>query len=88
MIETHVVNFDITTSFEEWVKTYDGSAELQKQAGITSLFRGVNKDDPTKVCAVMQAAPGTMDAFMSANAELIASSGHVLESTIDTIYIG
>ena len=88
MIETHVVTFDITTSFEEWAKAYDGSAELQKKSGIISLFRGVNKDDPMKVCAVMQAAPGIMDAFISANAEMIASSGHVLESTIDTIYIG
>ena len=87
MIETHVVTFDITTSFEEWAEAYDGSAELQKLYGITSLFRGVNKDDPTKVCAVMQADPGTMDNFMSTNAELIASSGHVLESTTDTIYI-
>mgnify|MGYP001226426178 CR=1 FL=1 len=66
-----------------------GSPTVPKGMNFEGLKRrGVDKDDPTKVCAVMQAAPGTMDAFMSANAELIASSGHVLESTIDTIYIG
>jgi len=54
----------------------------------TKQIRDVNKDDPTKVCAVMQADPDTMDNFMSTNAALIASSGHVLESTTDTIYIG
>ena len=57
-METHVLTFTITKSFAEWVATYDASLPLQKIAGITSLYRGVSKDDPSKVCAVMQAAPG------------------------------
>ena len=88
MIETPVTTFDITASFEEWADTYDNSADLQKQAGFTSLFRGVYKDNPKKICVVMQAAPGVVDAIISANAEIIASSGHVLESTIVTTYMG
>ena len=59
-METHVLTFTITKSFAEWVATYDASLPLQKIAGITSLYRGVSKDDPRKVCAVMQAAPGVM----------------------------
>ena len=51
-METHVLTFTITKSFAEWVATYDASLPLQKIAGITSLYRGVSKDDPTKVCAV------------------------------------
>ena len=54
-METHVLTFTITKSFAEWVATYDASLPLQKIAGITSLYRGVSKDDPSKVCAVMQA---------------------------------
>ena len=87
MVETHVLTFTITKPFSEWVKTYDASKPLQKIAGITSLYRGVSKDDPTKVCAVMQAKPGVMDAFIADNAELIASSGHVLESTVAQVFV-
>ena len=86
-METNVVTFSITTSFDEWVKVYDGSIEMAKQAGIISLFRGVNKEDPTKVCVVMQAQPGVIDSFMASNAEMIASSGHVLESTVVSVYL-
>jgi|TARA_B110000495_G_C22386639_1_gene249087 hypothetical protein len=88
MVETYVLTFNITNSFDEWVKSYDGSIDLQKQAGITCLFRGVDKEDPSKVCAVMQAAPGAMDGFMASNAEMIAKSGHILESTVASVFIG
>ena len=87
MVETQVLTFTISKPFSEWVKTYDASKPLQKIAGITSLYRGVSKDDPTKVCAVMQAKPGVMDAFIADNAELIASSGHVLESTVAQVFV-
>ena len=86
-METNVVTFSITTNFDEWVKVYDGSIEMAKQAGITSVFRGVDKQDPTKVCVVMQAQPGVIDSFMASNAEMIASSGHVLESTVVSVYL-
>ena len=86
-METNVVTFSITTSFDEWVKVYDGSIEMARQAGITSLFRGVDKEDHTKVCVVMQAQPGVIDSFMASNAEMIASSGHVLESTAVSVYL-
>jgi hypothetical protein len=87
MIETHVLTFTINKSFAEWVATYDASKPLQAAAGITSLYRGVSKEDPTKVCAVMQAEPGVMEAFISDHAELVASSGHVLESTVSQVFI-
>ena len=87
MVETHVLTFTISKPFAEWVKTYDASKPLQKIAGITSVYRGVSKDDPTKVCAVMQAKAGVMDAFIADNAELIASSGHVLESTVAQVFV-
>ena len=87
MVETHVLTFTISKPFDEWVKTYDASQPLQKMAGITSLFRGVSKDDPTKVCAVMKAESGVMEAFIADNADLIASSGHVLESTVAQVFL-
>ena len=47
----------------------------------------MSKDDPTKVCAVMQAESGVMEAFIADNAEMIASSGHVLESTVSQVFV-
>ena len=48
-METHVLTFTINKSFAEWVATYDASLPLQKVAGITSLYRGVSREDPAKV---------------------------------------
>ncbi len=87
MIETHVLTFSINKPFEEWVATYDSSAPLQEAAGIKSLFRGVSKDDPTKVCAVMRAEAGVMEEFIAGNAAMIASSGHILESTVSQVFL-
>ena len=47
----------------------------------------MSKDDPSKVCAVMQAMEGVMEQFISENSEMIASSGHVLESTESNIFL-
>jgi len=87
MLETHVLTFSISKPFEEWVETYDSSTAMQEAAGIKSLFRGLSKDDPTKVCTVMQAQSGVMEQFIAANAEMIASSGHILESTVSQVFL-
>ena len=86
-METHVLTFTITKPFADWAKVYDASAPFQKAAGITSVFRGVSKSDPSKVCAVMQAEPGVMEQFIEDNTELIVSSGHVLESTVSQVFL-
>ena len=86
-METHVLTFTITKSFSDWAKVYDESLPFQKPLGITSLFRGVSKDDPSKVCAVMQAMPGVLEQFIADNTDMIASSGHVLESTLTQVFI-
>ena len=86
-METHVLTFTINKSFAEWVVTYDASLPLQKVAGITSLYRGVSREDPTKVCAVMQAEPGVMEQFIADNTDMIVASGHVLESTVSQVFV-
>lgn len=86
-METHVLTFTITKPFAEWAKTYDASLPLQKIFGIKSLYRGVSQDDPTQVCAVMQAKAGVMAQFMTDNTDMIVASGHVLESTVSKVYL-
>ena len=86
-METHVLTFTINKPFAEWVATYDASLPLQKVAGITSLYRGVSREDSAKVCAVMQAAPGVMEQFIADNTDMIVASGHVLESTVSQVFV-
>ena len=85
-METNIITFDISVEFDDWVKTYDQSISLQKEAGIISLFRGVNKNNPSKCVAILQANPGKLDEFMAENGEMISQSGHIIESTVVNIY--
>ena len=86
-METTVITFDITSSFENWVIAYDESLPKQEEFGLVSLYRGHEKDDPTKCIVIVSADEGALDKFMEANAEMVAASGHVMESTVLTTYV-
>ena len=86
-METTVITFDITSSFENWVIAYDESLPKQEEFGLVSLYRGHEKDDPTKCIVIVSADEGALDKFMGANAEMVAASGHVMESTVLTTYL-
>ena len=51
------------------------------------ILYGVSKENPDQVCAVMQAEPGVMEQFMADHTEIIVASGHVLESTVDQVFV-
>ena len=86
-METPVITFDITSLFEDWANAYDKSLPTQKEFGLKSLYRGHEKDDPTKCVVIVSASEGALDKFMEANAEMVAASGHVMESTVLTTYV-
>ena len=86
-METSVITFNITSSFEDWVNAYDESLPTQKEFGLDSLYRGHEKDNPTKCVVIVSASEGALDKFMEANAEMVAASGHVMESTVLTTYL-
>ena len=86
-METTVITFDITSLFEDWANAYDKSLPAQKEFGLKSLYRGHEKDDPTKCVVIVSASEGALDKFMEANAEMVAASGHVMESTVLTTYV-
>ena len=86
-METTVIIFDITSSFEDWANAYDKSLPAQKEFGLESLYRGHEKDNPTKCVVIVSASEGALDKFMEANAEMVAASGHVMESTVLTTYM-
>ena len=86
-METTVITFDITSSFENWVIAYDESLPKQEEFGLVQLYRGHEKDDPTKCIVIVSADEGALDKFMEANAEMVAASGHVMESTVLKTYL-
>ena len=86
-METTVITFDITSSFENWVIAYEESLPKQEEFGLVSLYRGHEKDDPTKCIVIVSAGEGALDKFMEANAEMVAASGHVMESTVLKTYL-
>ena len=87
-METTVWTFNISVPFSEWVKIYDSEdvTKMHAEAGIKSLFRGVCKDDPSKVCAVQQGTNGVAQKIFEDNKEMIRGAGHIIESTVITAY--
>ena len=55
---------------------------MNAAVGVNSLFRGVSKDDPTKVCAVQQGPVGVAQKIFEDNKDMIRGAGHVIESTV------
>ena len=81
-METTVITFNITSSFEDWVNAYDESLPTQKEFGLESLYRGHEKDDPTKCVVIVSASEGALDKFMEANTEMVATLGQLMERTV------
>ena len=88
MMETTVWTFNLSVPFSEWAKIYDSDdvTKMHASVGIKSLFRGICKDDPTRVCAVQQAPAGVAQKIFEDNKEMIRGAGHIIESTVITAY--
>ena len=51
---TRIMTFNITNTFDEGCRILGSHREIQTAAGINPLFRGPHKDDPQRVCIVIQ----------------------------------
>ena len=87
-METTVWTFNLSVPFAEWAAIYDSDdvAKMHAAVGVQSLFRGVSKDDPSKVCAVQQGPVGVAQKLFEENKEMIAGAGHIIESTVISAY--
>ncbi|QNI54874.1 conserved hypothetical protein (DUF3764) [Synechococcus sp. BIOS-E4-1] len=87
-METTVWTFNLSVPFTEWVKIYDSEdvSKMHSSVGIKTLFRGVSKNDESKVCAVQQAPVGVAQKLFEDNKEMIRGAGHIIESTVITAY--
>ena len=90
-LEITVFDFKISKSFKEWSEVYDSENNIAmlKAAGITSIFRGLNKEDPSRAIVVFQAEEGlAMSMWKNPEAKvMIEASGHIYNETTITQWI-
>ena len=90
-LETTVFTFKISVPFEEWAAVYDSEENIQmmKELGITCLYKGVKKDDPTSVILIEQGKEGKAIAIFEDPSvkPLIESAGHIYDSTFISSYL-
>ena len=88
--ETTVFTFKISVPYEEWAAVYDSDENIQmmKEIGITCLYKGFKKDDPTSVILIEQGEEGKALAMFKDPAvkPLIESAGHIYDSTVISSY--
>ena len=88
-MKTQVMTFKINKPYDHLEKNFDNHREIQAAAGMTPLYRGRSEDDPQKVCIVVHIYDeGKAANFMEENKDAISESGHILESTERSIYLG
>ena len=70
MLEAIVCTLDISNCFAEFADKFDHVEAPGREAkGIQVLYRGVAKDNPSKVMIVVQAEAGVVATHMQDNAE-------------------
>ena len=87
-METTIWTFSLSVPFAEWAAIYDSEdvSKMHEAVGLTSLFRGVSKSDPSKICAIQQGPVGVAQKIFDDNKEMIRGSGHIIESTVISTY--
>ena len=89
-IETTVFTFKISVPYEERAVVYDSkeNIKMNKERGITCLYKGIKKDDPTSVILIEQGEEGKSIAMFEDPAvkPLIESAGHIYNSTVISSY--
>ena len=89
-LETTVFTFKISVPYEEWAAVYESeeNIKMMKETGMTCLYKGVNKDDPTSVIVIEQGEEGKAIAmFKDPEVKpLIESAGHIYDSTVISSY--
>lgn len=86
MVIVHIT-FKITTTFDEWVKTFDADQPQLNADDITTLTRGVNQSDSTQVRIVLRAPSlEVLQQNMQRNTDAINDSGHVIDSTAFEVF--
>ena len=90
-IETSVITFKITNTFEEWVKIFDSkdTDKFHKNIGLKPIYRGKNLSNPKEIIVIHQGKEGIAKHVFS-DPEVIKKiefSGHIYNTTKITSWL-
>ena len=90
-IETTIFTFNLSNTFEEWVKMFDSPEihEFHKSVGIKPIYRGKSLTDPKEVIVIHQAKEGVAKHVFSDPETIknIEASGHIYSTTRVTSWL-
>ena len=91
MIETTVLDFKLSNTFEEY-RSYMNAPEQQAmfaQMGVQTFYIGVSKGDPARATVIFQGPENVLyDIFMKPETKhVVEASGHIYDGTIVTRWL-
>jgi len=91
MIETTVLDFNLSNSFEEY-RAYMEAPEQQvmfSQMGVKIFYLGVSQDSPKRAIVMFQGPENVLyDIFMNPETKpVVEASGHVYDETVITRWL-
>ena len=85
---TAILKFDISNTFTQWEQAFYIHQPIARAAGLHELYHGHEPGNDKRVVVVVNClSEEHMRKFIEANREAMASSGHILESTVTEIYV-
>ena len=85
---TAILRFNISNAFPEWEQAFYNHQPIARAAGLYELYHGHEPGNDKRVVVVLNClSEEHMERFIEANAEAMASSGYILESTVTEIYV-
>ena len=85
---TAILKFDISNTFAQWEQAFYIHQPVARAAGLYELYHGHEPGNDKRVVVVVNClSEEHMQKFIEANGEAMASSGHILESTVTEIYV-
>ena len=85
---TAILKFDISNTFTQWEQAFYTHQPIARAAGLYELYHGHEPGNDKRVVVVLNClSEEHMQKFIEANGKAMASSGHILESTVTEIYV-
>ena len=91
MIETTVLDFELSNTFQEY-KAYMEASEQQvmfSEMGVKIFYLGVSQENPKRATVIFQGPENVLyDIFMNPQTKpIVEASGHVYEGTLITRWL-
>ena len=91
MIETTVLDFELSNTFQEY-KVYMEASEQQvmfSEMGVKIFYLGVSQENPKRATVIFQGPENVLyDIFMNPQSKpIVEASGHIYEGTLITRWL-